>query len=233
LLELDSAEQSRQDRPPRPRASWCEPDQQLVTGRPRRELVQWLTAMSHATSKQVRTLDGLGPDCDIAAARQFLAREGFVEVLDARGNADSGHGAVDLLCVNTDTGLIATVTASDPWGRGTQLSSISVAYNVAVLDLELFLTFRGAGGMVFDSQDRATNLAFGSLTVHARQGWNNRSLRTTLAALRAFTAPVTPWIHPVWIPLGIDGVPADERRSIMSRLPQAVHELFGPHLLDA
>jgi hypothetical protein len=214
----------------RPRAPWCEPDQQLVTGQPRKQLLQWLRAMSNATSKQCRALDGLGPDSHIAAAREFLASEGFVEVLDARGNVDSGHGGVDLICVNAPDGLIATVTGSDPWGKGTQLHSIAVCYNIAALDEELVWARGGEGGTFFDSNRHRTNLLYGTFTVYPRDGWSHCSLRTALAVLRAFTRPITPWIHPVRLTLGTDGVPDDERRSIIARLPEEVRELFGTML---
>lgn len=228
--ELRSYDAGNHTRSPRPRAPWCEPNQQLVTGRPRRELLQWLEAMDNATSAQCRKLDALEPDCDIAAARRLLAEEGFIEVLDVRGNVDSGRGDVDLVCVNADAGFIATVTGSDPFGRGTQLWSISVAYNVAALDEELVLATRCRGGAVVDSDRRATNLMFGMVTVRPPDSWPHRSLRTDLAVLRAFARPVTPWIYPVSIMLGTDDVPDDERRGIIARLPQEVHELFGPLL---
>lgn len=225
--ELDSLDRLT---PPPPLASWCEPDRELVTGRRRAELLQWLPQVVHwCTAKQREALDGLNADSTLDDVRRLLADEGFVEVHDVHGNVDSGTGDVDLILLIANTGLLASLHAPDN-GNGPRPECVRVAYNAAELDSELVILY-GNSGVAFDGQRRRTNVVYGTIYVNTRYPhWPGGSLKVQLAVLRAFCRPVMPWYHPVSLHIGRDGTPAEDQLRVIDALPSEIHELFGPHL---
>lgn len=71
------------------RASWCDPDRQIVTGQHRAELLQWLPEVVglRTTAKQMAVLDGITARTSLTYVRELLASEGFEQVADVYGNA--------------------------------------------------------------------------------------------------------------------------------------------------
>lgn len=208
-----------------------EPLQELVTGRPRAALLQWLDAVEYTTPPQRQALDGVrAGDTSLDAVRQLLAGEGFVEVLDDLTDHDCDHQrGVDLVAVHWEMAWLAVVHAAPAWRDPLgplEFRTVRIYHQTRPVDPELVSYAHGAGtyGWV---DGRRTAVWSGHITITATERSSAGSVRVRLAGLRAFGRPVAPWISPH--PVHLDSASTDQQ-AVLDRLPQAVRELFGPCL---
>jgi hypothetical protein len=133
-----------------------------------------------------------------------------------------------VLCSPTD-GFLATVHATEIGGRGLEVVTVDVFYNVMVLDRELYWCGVQGGGLALDENRNLITIdvgGIGNVPVYRSGG----SLRVGLAALRAFARPVAPWYAKPYISLGEDTELLDRVDEILTGLPTWVHDLLGPQL---
>ncbi|WP_247758227.1 hypothetical protein [Crossiella sp. S99.1] len=213
------------------RADWCEPDQPLLLGEPRQQMLAWLDALRRCSRRQATELDGWDPPVRLPALRRMLAGEGFTEVLDVHDNVDAGQGSVELFLVHHGQGWLASVSAVDH-GDGPEPSHVTIYFNTAAVDREMLALLPYDGGLARDKHDpdAATNIHAGHFTVRYRKGRPYRSLRLPLTMLLALGRPVLPWYSPPSLYLGPGGTPPQVQQSMLDRLPPEVHTLLGPNL---
>jgi hypothetical protein len=257
LNSRELAAADRAERSGRWQARWApeaEPDQQLVTGRWREQLVQWLPEVTSfwSTPRQREALDGFTPDTTLTQIRTTLAAEGFVQVADLHRNGarpigagdvtagtldhpvpdpgDLGPGNVDLVLCHPTDALLASIST---WDNGTGQATdptVGIYFNAIALDRELF-TLAVRADHVRDGDNRLTGICRGRIDSRPTTPNWSKSLRVQLAALRAFSRPVAPWRSAPHIHLGRDD--SDQQvlhRTMIDQLPSWVHELLGIEL---
>ncbi|SFQ27839.1 hypothetical protein [Amycolatopsis rubida] len=219
----------------------------VVTGELREDLLDWLPLVTSFWSADGELAE-LGDVTSGRAARlaEVLAAEGFGLVQDAP--LDERHRMQ--LWVHPEDGLLAEVNATTLWQPGGSWVAESVRVHgcVEALDYELLVTGAGSAHLVH-IPGMAETTRFAQVCIRSYLSRPERSLRVSLAVLRAAARPALPWPAP-----GISGwlgpafltyddagecagrfrSPASEVASFaaLAELPAVVHDLFGPNLMS-
>lgn len=200
------------------------PQRQLVFGRRREILLDWLPRVTRwwTTQRQRDELDGLTTDVD--SARALLADEGFEPIPNLPALHD---GDIDELLLHPHQGWLAAIHAPCPYAehQPRSLGRVEVWCNALALDLEIAIA--GTSGLSLaptTEPHTRTDVLHGKLRAAPGHGG---SLRVQLAVLRAVTSPMVPWAYPVHLQLGRDGTLATRVRNIVDALPTYVHDCLG------
>lgn len=225
--QLATDEQIRK-RTPAPRWSPdAVPDQQLVTGLRREQLVQWLPHVTDAwtTPRQHEALDGVTGRPTLTQLRALLAVEGFVQIADLHRTggipitpadlapgllarplpAPDGlrSGPVDLVLAHPSDRLLAVLHADQISGAELTLVSCTVYFRVIPLDRDLVGTVFRTVQYERDPAGQLTGVQHGRFATHPL---GKGSLRVRLAVLRAFTQPAPEPLPPVHLGADRDAV---------------------------
>ncbi|MGW7537781.1 hypothetical protein [Amycolatopsis sp. NPDC054798] len=213
-----------------------------VEGELREQLLDWLPLVTAhwAPDGELAALDDVTSNRP-QRLRAVLADEGFDYIHDAQ--LDDRH-RVQLWVHRTD-GLLAQVNDTRFDGRWTT-ENARVHGCVEVLDRELLLAGTvGTNDVHIPGEDATTRFAAISLALHLARP--RRSLRVSLAAVRAAARPALPWPAPAvdgWIgpdslnpAAGLADLEDTRPASVVASgtallgLPADVHDAFGPNLV--